>query len=36
MHDLIIRHGSVVDGTGAPARTTDIAIDDGPSRRSAI
>ena len=27
MHDLVIRNGSVVDGTGAPARNADIAID---------
>lgn len=27
MHDLVIRAGSVVDGTGAPSRTADIAID---------
>jgi N-acyl-D-amino-acid deacylase len=27
MHDLVIRGGSVVDGTGAPARPADIAID---------
>jgi len=29
MHDLVIKSGSVVDGTGAPARTADVAIDDG-------
>src|SRR3989440_4786327 len=29
MHDLVIKGGSVVDGTGAPARTADIAITDG-------
>jgi len=29
MHDLVIRGGSVVDGTGAAARTADIAVDDG-------
>ena len=29
MHDLVIRNGLVVDGTGAPARQADIAIDDG-------
>ena len=29
MHDLVIRGGSVVDGTGRPARTADVAIDDG-------
>ena len=27
MHDLVIRNGSVVDGTGAPARPADVAID---------
>ncbi len=29
MHDLVIRGGNVVDGTGAPARTADVAISDG-------
>jgi N-acyl-D-aspartate/D-glutamate deacylase len=29
MHDLIVRGGTVVDGTGAPAVTADVAIDDG-------
>lgn len=29
MHDLLIRRGTVVDGTGAPARTADVAIDRG-------
>jgi N-acyl-D-aspartate/D-glutamate deacylase len=28
-HELIIRAGSVVDGTGVPARTADVAIDGG-------
>jgi N-acyl-D-aspartate/D-glutamate deacylase len=28
-HDLVIRNGSVVDGTGAPARAADVAIDGG-------
>ncbi len=28
-HDLIIRDGNVVDGTGAPARQADIAVRDG-------
>jgi N-acyl-D-aspartate/D-glutamate deacylase len=28
-HDLIIRGGTVLDGTGAPARTADIAVSDG-------
>jgi len=29
MHDLVIRGGSVVDGTGAPARTADVAVSGG-------
>jgi N-acyl-D-aspartate/D-glutamate deacylase len=29
VHDLIIRGGTLVDGTGAAARTADVAIDDG-------
>jgi N-acyl-D-amino-acid deacylase len=29
MHDLVIRGATVVDGTGAPARTADIAVDEG-------
>jgi len=29
MHDLVIRGGRVVDGTGAPARLADVAIDGG-------
>src|SRR3954452_5626920 len=29
MHDLVIRGGTVVDGTGAPSRTADVAITDG-------
>ena len=29
MHDLVIRNGLVVDGTGAPARQADVAIDNG-------
>ncbi len=29
MHDLVIRNGTVVDGTGAPSRVADVAIDDG-------
>ena len=28
-HELVIRGGTVVDGTGAPARTADVAITDG-------
>ena len=27
MHDLVIRNGRVVDGTGVPARSVDIAVD---------
>ena len=27
MHDLVIRNGTLVDGTGAPARIADIAVD---------
>jgi N-acyl-D-aspartate/D-glutamate deacylase len=30
--DLVIRHGSVVDGSGAPARTADVAVRDGVIR----
>ena len=40
MHDIVIRGGTVVDGSGAPPRTADVAIDggvivpvDGPGRR---
>ena len=29
MHDLVIRHGLIVDGTGAPRIDGDVAIDDG-------
>ena len=29
MHDLVIKGGSVVDGTGAAARSADVAITDG-------
>jgi N-acyl-D-amino-acid deacylase len=29
VHDLVIRGGSVVDGTGGPTTTADVAVDDG-------
>ena len=29
MHDVVIRGGTVVDGTGGPARTADVAVTDG-------
>ena len=29
MHDLVIRNGALIDGTGAPSRSADIAIDGG-------
>ena len=29
MHDLVIRGGTIIDGTGAPRRVGDIAIEDG-------
>ncbi|MFS8585123.1 MAG: amidohydrolase family protein, partial [Acidimicrobiia bacterium] len=27
MHDLVIRNGFVVDGSGAPGRVADVAVD---------
>ncbi len=29
MHDLVIRGGTVIDGTGAARRHVDVAVDDG-------
>ena len=29
MHDLVIRNGLVVDGSGSPAREADVAVDGG-------
>ena len=29
MHDLVVRNGTVVDGTGAPRKSVDVAIDGG-------
>ena len=29
MDDLIIRGGEIIDGTGAPSRTGDVAVQDG-------
>ena len=28
-HDLVIRNGFVIDGSGSPGREGDVAIDDG-------
>ncbi len=27
MHDLVIRNGMVIDGTGSPPRSADVAVD---------
>ncbi|MCH2625991.1 MAG: amidohydrolase family protein, partial [Acidimicrobiales bacterium] len=29
MHDLVIRNGQVIDGTGLPARQANVAVDKG-------
>src|ERR1700738_1937090 len=29
MHDLVVRNGTLIDGTGTPPRQVDVAIDDG-------
>src|SRR4029450_7018037 len=29
LHDLVVRNGTVIDGTGAAPRQVDVAIDDG-------
>ncbi len=33
MHELVIRGGTLVDGTGAPPRPADVAVDDGTHHR---
>jgi N-acyl-D-aspartate/D-glutamate deacylase len=34
-HDLVLRAGTVVDGTGGPTRTADMAVQASGSSRSA-
>ena len=29
MHDLVVRNGTVIDGTGVPSRQADVAITNG-------
>ena len=29
MHDLVIRQGKLIDGSGTPARVADVAVDNG-------
>ena len=33
MHHIVIRGGTIIDGTGKAAFTADVAIADGPPRR---
>ena len=35
-HDLVVRGGTVIDGTGVPRRTADVAVSDGVVVGSAL